>query len=48
MKKKILIPALAVLALLCCLAGGSLAWLTARTQTIEHVFTVGNIDIALA
>ncbi len=48
MKKKILIPALAVLALLCCLAGGSLAWLTARTQTIENVFTVGNIDIALA
>ena len=45
--KKTLITILATV-LICCLAvGGTLAWLTASTESIENTFTVGDINITL-
>jgi len=45
--KKTLVLALAVLMVVGLVIGGSLAWLTDKTQTVENTFTVGNIDITL-
>lgn len=47
MKKKVLVPAIALVLVLCCAVGGTLAWLTAQTEPIQNVFTVGNVDIDL-
>lgn len=45
---KTLIVALAVMLVIGCAVGGTLAWLTDTTDEVENTFTVGNIDISLA
>lgn len=47
MKKKIAVSAIALVLVLCCAIGGTLAWLADSTQTITNTFTVGNVDITL-
>lgn len=47
MKKKIAVSAIALVLVLCCAIGGTLAWLTDETASIENVFTVGNVKITL-
>ena len=47
MKKKALLCAVAVVLVLCCAIGGTLAWLTAKTDTVTNTFTVGDINIEL-
>lgn len=37
----------AVLLLAGCMAGGTLAWLSAKTQTVTNTFTVSGIDVTL-
>lgn len=45
---KTLIVALAVMLVVGCAVGGTLAWLTDTTDQVTNTFTVGNIDIGLA
>lgn len=45
---KTLIVALAVMLVVGCAVGGTLAWLTDTTGPVVNTFTVGNIDIDLA
>ena len=45
---KTLIVALAVMLVVGCAVGGTLAWLTDTTGPVVNTFTVGNIDIELA
>ena len=47
MKKKVLICVVAVVLVLCCAVGGTIAWLTATTATVVNTFTVGDINIEL-
>ena len=48
MKKRTLVAGLlAVVLVLTTVIGGTLAWLTAKTDAVVNTFTVGNIDIAL-
>ena len=47
MKKKVLICVVAVVLVLCCAVGGTIAWLTAKTDSVKNTFTVGDIDIEL-
>ena len=47
MKKNILIPVLALALVLCCVVGGSLAWLVDQTDPVKNTFTVGDINIDL-
>lgn len=47
MKKKIVISIVAVALVLCCAIGGTLAWLTAQTDSVTNTFTVGDINIDL-
>ena len=47
MKKKALLCAVAVVLVLCCAIGGTLAWLTAKTDPVTNTFTVGDISIEL-
>lgn len=47
MKKKIAISIVAVALVLCCAIGGTLAWLTAKTDSVTNTFTVGDIKIDL-
>ena len=47
MKKKVL-SIVAVVLVLCCAIGGTLAWLTAKTAPVVNTFTVGDINIELA
>lgn len=47
MKKKIAISIVAVALVLCCAIGGTLAWLTDKTDPVTNTFTVGNINIEL-
>ena len=46
MKKKFLIPIM-ILILVIGAVGGTLAWLTDQTDTVQNTFTVGNVDIDL-
>lgn len=46
MKKKVL-SIVAVVLVLCCAIGGTLAWLTDRTNPVVNTFTVGDINIEL-
>ena len=46
MKKKVL-SIVAVVLVLCCAIGGTLAWLTDRTDPVVNTFTVGDINIDL-
>lgn len=48
MNKKMLAALLAVVMLIGCAIGGSLAWLVAGTQTITNTFTYGNVGLTLA
>lgn len=47
MKKKALLCAVAVVLVLCCAIGGTLAWLTDKTEPVKNTFTVGDISIEL-
>lgn len=47
MKKKIAISIVALALVLCCAIGGTLAWLTAESDTVTNTFTVGDINIEL-
>lgn len=47
MKKKVL-SIVAVVLVLCCAIGGTLAWLTDKTGPVVNTFTVGDINIELA
>ena len=42
------IALLALVLVIGCVAGGTVAWLVATTDTVTNTFTYGNIDIALA
>ena len=46
MKKKVL-SIVAVVLVLCCAIGGTLAWLTDKTASVKNTFTVGDINIEL-
>lgn len=46
MKKKLLIPIM-ILILVIGAVGGTLAWLTDKTDSVTNTFTVGNVDITL-
>lgn len=46
MKKKV-ISIVAVVLVLCCAIGGTLAWLTDKTDPVVNTFTVGDINIEL-
>lgn len=47
MRKKIFVSAVAVALVLCCVIGGTLAWLTDKTDSVVNTFTVGKVDIEL-
>ena len=47
MKKNVLIPIVAIALVLCCVVGGSLAWLVDQTDPVKNTFTVGDINIDL-
>ena len=47
MKKKVWLSAAAIALVLCCAVGGTLAWLSAKTDPINNTFTVGDINIQL-
>lgn len=47
MKKKVCLSVAAIALVLCCAIGGTLAWLSTRTGTVENTFTVGDINIDL-
>ena len=42
------IALLALVLVIGCVAGGTVAWLVAKTEPVVNTFTYGNIDIALA
>lgn len=46
MKKKVL-SIVAVVLVLCCAIGGTLAWLTDKTASVKNTFMVGDINIEL-
>ncbi len=48
MKKKRISLVMALVLVLSCVIGGTLAWLTAQTGPVVNTFTVGNINITLA
>lgn len=45
--KKVIVTLLAIVMLLVCTIGGTLAWLAAETESVENTFTAGNITITL-
>lgn len=45
--RKAFLFALAAVLLIGCSVGGTLAWLTAETNEVKNIFTVGNINITL-
>lgn len=45
--KKTLTIIISVILICGCIVGGTMAWLTAQTQTISNTFTIGNINITL-
>ena len=47
MKKKGFLSVVALVLVLCCAVGGTLAWLTDKTGPVTNTFTVGDIDIDL-
>lgn len=48
MKKKSLALVLALAMIVVCVVGGTLAWLTDKTDPVKNTFTYGDIDITLA
>lgn len=47
MKKKVFLTVAALILVLCCAVGGTLAWLVAKSDTVKNTFTVGDINIDL-
>lgn len=47
MKKKLLAAVVAVALVACCVIGGTLAWLTDKTDSKVNTFTVGDVNIDL-
>lgn len=47
MKKKSMTVVLSLVLVLCLAVGGTLAWLTAKTDTVTNTFTVGDINLDL-
>lgn len=47
MKKKTVVLLLALVLVFGCAVGGTVAWLTAKTDTVTNTFTAGNINITL-
>lgn len=45
--KKIIVTVLAVILLIGCAVGGTLAWLSAQSEAVTNTFSVGNITIQL-
>ena len=48
MKKKIWLSVAALALVLCCAVGGTLAWLTDKTEPVKNTFTIGDINIDLS
>lgn len=47
MKKKLLASVVAIALVACCVIGGTLAWLTDKTDPVINTFTVGDVNIDL-
>lgn len=47
MKKKAIVAVVALAFVLCCVIGGTLAWLVDKTEIVVNTFTYGDINIAL-
>ena len=47
MKKRIAVALVAVALIVCCSVAGTLAWLTAKTESVVNTFTYGDINIDL-
>ena len=47
MRKKLITAIIALSLTLCCLVGGTLAWLTVETKQLTNTFTYGDINITL-
>lgn len=47
MKKKLLASVVAIALVACCVIGGTLAWLTDKTDPVVNTFTVGDVNIDL-
>ena len=47
MKKKVWLSVAAIALVLCCAMGGTLAWLSVRTEPVKNTFTFGDINIRL-
>ena len=45
--KKTIITIIATVLICCCVAGGTYAWLVAKSDTVTNVFTVGDINVTL-
>lgn len=48
MKKKTIALIVCLTLIIGCAIGGTIAWLTAQTDSVTNTFTVGNVDITLA
>ena len=48
MKKKAIVAVVALVLVLCCAMGGTLAWLVAKTDPVVNTFTYGDINIDLS
>lgn len=48
MKKKAIVAVVALVLVLCCAMGGTLAWLVAKTDPVVNTFTYGDINIELS
>ena len=48
MKKKAIVTVVALVLVLCCAMGGTLAWLVAKTDPVVNTFTYGDINIGLS
>lgn len=47
MKRKTLISVISAVVIACCVIGGTLSYLTDKTQNIKNTFTVGDVNITL-
>ena len=48
MRNKLITAIVALSLVLCCLVGGTVAWLVTESEVITNTFTVGDINISLA
>ena len=47
MKKKLMIYVMSIIAVICCVVGGTFAWLATSTDPITNTFVIGDINITL-